>query len=576
MADLSVNQISAKAVNLTQNGVSGQYSKLKAKYEQFKAKYKSSDFANAPTLLEQEIKLLKDLKSAALIENVSDEEIKPIDERIDEISKELKQQDDINANNQNLHIGFVNSKYSADIVRRNVQEEIRNLRFDTISFEKLLEQVENPKQIMNFATRLSENDVSLEDIIRITDMLLVPAVDAKGVKTEKFILPEQSVKSVIAAQGAIHLFADNEQKEVKSPVYNLDVEYEYSDKGFFIKRKNQVIYSQQFDPYDILKKPTAQEKHQQYENSVKAKERRILFDFIKKYKDENGIIPYQYAMAVLHLKKSGIVNDELLNLLDSCIIGGGKVNRNKLYKIAELKKAGAVSEDILKILDKCRINQDGKYNSNDVDTAIGLTQAVLGEKQICELLPILKDLASSKANVYNAYDFVISASQYFKNKDNLVQLVKMCMTDDNVLNEDAVDMIDTMFFNETNDLTEEEFMEYAAKLLQVAKGGNENGYDSADSICYGLNELNVSLKETISILQLCQDSNGNYNQDLSDMIWTIGVNDNYKSECSAGDIVKLLNICKTENTVDTDKIAEVMTLVKKNTPIKEILTSFGD
>ena len=58
------------------------------------------------------------------------------------------------------------------------------------------------------------------------------------------------------------------------------------------------------------------------------------------------------------------------------------------------------------------------------------------------------------------------------------------------------------------------------------------------------------------------------------MIWTIGVNDKYKSECSADDIKKLINICKKEDIVDPDKIAEVMTLVKKNTPIKDILTSF--
>ena len=33
MADLSVNKISAKSINPNQNGVSGQYAKLKAKYE---------------------------------------------------------------------------------------------------------------------------------------------------------------------------------------------------------------------------------------------------------------------------------------------------------------------------------------------------------------------------------------------------------------------------------------------------------------------------------------------------------------------------------------------------------------
>ena len=167
MADLSVKKITAKSVNLTQNSGSGQYEKLKAKYEQFKAKYKASDFVNAPTLLEQEIKLLKDLKAAALMENVPEEEIKYIDERVDEISRGLKQQDDVYTNNQNSHITFVHSKYGADIVRRNVQENIRNLKFDTISFETLLEQAEDPELIRNFAAQLSQNDISLEDVIEI-------------------------------------------------------------------------------------------------------------------------------------------------------------------------------------------------------------------------------------------------------------------------------------------------------------------------------------------------------------------------------------------------------------------------
>ncbi len=571
MADLSVNQISAKSINPNQNGVSGQYAKLKAKYEQFKKQYKTSDFANAPTLLEQEIKLLKDLKAAAILERIADEEMKSIDERIDEISKNLKPQGDIKANNQNPYVTAANIKYN-DPIRRSTLDEIKNFKFDTVSFEKMLEQVENPDQLINFAARLSENDVPLEDIIRITDMLLMQIVDENGIKTGKFSISEQSIKSVITAQGAIHLYNQNEKNEVKSPVYNLGVEYEYSDKGFIIKRKGKVIYSELNDLFGLLNKQKG--KHKQYQNSIQSDERRILFDFIKKYKDENGVIPYQYSMAALHLRKSGIVNRELLNLIDACVNSDGNINRNKLYKISELKKAGALSEDILKILDKCRVDEDGKYNSNDVNIAIGLTKAVLGAKQVCELLPILKDCAFSKDNVYTAYDFVTGASQYFKSKDNLVQLVKMCMTNDNKLDEDAIDMIDTMFFNENNNLTEEEFMDYAMEILQIARGSNDRVSDGACSICYGLTQLNTSLSKTKNILQLCRDSEGNVSQELGDIIWAIGINDKYKSECSADDIIKLINICKKDDNLDNDNIEKLMSLIKQNIPINDILTQF--
>ncbi len=572
MADLSVNQVSVKTVNSNQNSMLGQYAKLKAKYEQFKTKYKTSDFANAPTLLEQEIKLLKDLRAAALIENVAEEEIKQIDKRIDEIIQELKPQDEGNIGYPSQHIMVLNSKYNTDIVRSNIQEQVRNLKFDTKSFENLLEQAENPQQIRDFASKLLESEVSLEDVINVINMLSVPVVDDNGIKTGKFSISDQSVKSVITLQSAIRSYRQNEKNEVKSPVYNLDVDYEYSDRGFFIKRKNLVIYSEEVDRYGILNKPTLQEKRQQYENAVKVKERRVLFDFIKKYKNTNGIIPYQYAMSALKLEKSGIVNKELLNLLDSCIGDEGKINRNKLYKISALKEAGALSEDILKILDKCRINNDGKYNANDVETAIGLTKAVLGAKQVCELLPVIRDYAFTKDNVYTVYDFVISASKYFKNKDNLVQLVKMCMTDSNTIDEDAIDMIDTMFFNEKNDLTEEEFMDYALQILQLGRGNNDTVSDAATGICYGLSKINASLVETNNILKLCQGADGNINQMLGDIIWTIGINDKYKSECSVDDIIKLIMASKSAQSFDDVKIEKIMSAIKMNLSIKDILT----
>ena len=364
---------------------------------------------------------------------------------------------------------------------------------------------------------------------------LISALAVEDVVTGQKKVSTNAVNSVANLKKFLVGTRKNEEAERHSPINMLNTMFLEIGDNTLIMKDGKVTYTSpiQGENYEVAK--------ERYDAMLTSLEDMMLLDFVSRYKDKDGEIDSIYRRIAFALRSSGIVYNQILDMVDACINKDGSVNQDKLNSITSLKKAGALSDDIGGILSSCEINPDGTYDAEDVKNACALTEAVIGGKEVCSLLPEVKNSDSVK-------EFVVSSSPYFIDKARLPELLKLAKGADSTIEANALEIISDLEYNllrnETTQSDESDFMVDTEQIVELARGKEGSISDDATGICAIMCQNGESAENIRNALKLCTTSEGKIDTKLSEILWNMGV-----QKASYSEIETVLKVCQNSDEV---------------------------
>ncbi len=374
-----------------------------------------------------------------------------------------------------------------------------------------------------------DNKMHTSTVINIIDML-----KKQDEKTNKFSIDSRTVNLVARLKSILTKSRHKEQKEYQSPLNTKKENYETVD----------MLNSAEDKDYAKLKR--------QYEEISQENEEKLLLKFIEKYTNSDKKIDSKYIRIANQLKEDGILNEKLLDLMDYCIDSEGDPDNDKLAAIKTLKQAGVLSKDLQSLTDIC---EDKTADSKEIKTICQLSQAVIPADDVKYFLPT----ALSSEDVC---DFIQNTYTYFNNKEDIMLLINMCRNSDNEIDENALSIVDNLFFNADTNLRNEEFTEIADEILTIARISSYEISDEAAGICSIMSKNNSTPDEIKQGLLLCLDNQGIFDEKLSDLLWDLSSS---KLNFDNSEIFEILKYCKTDKMeIDYDRIEQVNSLLKSD------------
>ena len=403
----------------------------------------------------------------------------------------------------------------------------------------LSENFADKSQIKSSMMKLHKLGIAPDTIASLISSLAVEDV----VTGQKTVSPT-AIKTIANLKKSLVTTRQNEEKERHNPINLLNTLYLDIGDNTVIMKDGKVTYTSpiQGENYELAK--------ERYDAMVTSLEDMMLLDFVSRYKDKNGEIDSKYLRIAAALRDSGVVYNQILDMVDFCLNEDGTINKNNVDSISALKKSGAMSDDILGILSACQHNVAGEYDTYDIKTACELTSAVIGGKEVCSLLPDVRQSDSVK-------DFVVSSSQFFIEKQRLPELLKLAKNSDSKIEDNALEIISDLEFNLLKDTTtvtdEEKFMIDTEQIIALARGKESVLSDDATGICAIMCQNGESAENIKNALHLCTNPDGEIDMKLSEILWNMGV-----QKSSFAEMEEALNVCtnqdKTINYNNADMI----------------------
>ena len=415
-----------------------------------------------------------------------------------------------------------------------------------LKFAQFLENgFQNPEKVKKHIVQMSEKNLGISSVVDILDALKVYDATAKT-----YSIDSGSVQTVLKCKKALSVTSDNERKEINNPIRKLGVSTIYSGSTTMIMKDGKISY------VTVDENDTVQSLKEKYNESVSEAENKFLLDFVKKYKNSNGVIESKYARILALLRNNGVSTSELLNLIDASVKDDGSMDTAKINNIGILKKAGALSEDILPLLSCC--NDD-----KDVSNAAALSSAVIDANTVSQLLPLIGD----KNDVLN---FFVDFSPAFSNKKYLLDMANMISLSSKNYDENAMSVaykLSTVLSDSDSKITDKNFCSIVEEIITMSKNPNESTVsDEADGIISVMASNGNSLDEIISFLEKVKDSNGKFDEKLSDIVWYMTV-----QGASLSQIDEALNCCKDKDDIDYNMADAVVILLENKVPIEQIM-----
>ena len=384
-------------------------------------------------------------------------------------------------------------------------------------------------QVKSSIMKLHKLGVAPDSIKTILSELAVEDV-VTGEKT----ISAKALKTVCDLKKTFTVSRENETKERQNPINLLDTTVFELGKRTLIMKKGKVTYA------SPLQDESFNQAKQKYDSMVSSVEDMTLVDFVSRYKDKNGEIDSKYLRVAISLRNAGVVYNQVLDMIDSCIDEKGSINSNRLASIVSLKKAGALSDDIHGILSACLKNPDGTYIESDIKDACALTEAVIGGKEVCAILDMVRNSSEAK-------EFVVQSSPYFLENTNLIELLNLAKGDNPSFEENAFEVLSDLQYalisDSSNMQKETEFMSDAKEIIALARGKDGVLSDEAAGICAILCQNGVGAENIKTALQLCQNQEKDIDAKLSEILWRMGVENS-----SFEEIETILKVCKDENS----------------------------
>lgn len=355
-----------------------------------------------------------------------------------------------------------------------------------INFAKFLKSdFEDEDLVFSQIPKLLEAEISPDTVSALLNELSVKNSEGKVVVSPK------SVNSVIALKKSLVKFRDNEVTERNCPINQIGVDViEYNKNEFFIMKDGKVIYS----------KPVEGENPQivkeNYMKMVETLENDFLIDFVKTYKENSGSLNSNAHRLFSALRKSGIVYNQLLPLIDFCI-EKGEINQNKLKCISEIKSSGALSSDIIYLLNSLPVDENGDYDKSSLVDVCDLSAAVIDANNVIKLLPVVHSNPELKA-------FFAEFSPFFSDKSNLVRMADILKDENSQIASETLNAASALRKNfelnySAND-REKAFLNALTDIMNLTKHSSLNS--KLSSLFIDLMNENISFEKSSDIHEI--------------------------------------------------------------------------
>lgn len=404
---------------------------------------------------------------------------------------------------------------------------------------------QNPEKVKKHIVQMLGRDLGVSSVVDILSALKVYDATSKT-----YSIDSGSVQTVLKCKKALNVTRDNERKEINNPIRQLGVSKIQAGTTTMIMKDGKISY------VTVNEDDTVQSLQEKYNEFIAEAENNLLLEFVKKYKNSDGVIDSKYARILALLRNNGVSTSELLNLIDACVKDDGAMDTAKINNIGILKKAGALSEDILPLLSCC--NDD-----KDISNAATLSSAVIDANTVSQLLPLIGD----KNDVLG---FFVDFSPAFSNKEYLLDLANMISLSSENYDENAMSVVyklSTVLFNSDSKISDKNFCSILEDVINMSKNPDEATVsDEADGIISVMASNGNSLDEIVSFLEKVKDSNGKFDEKLSDIVWYMVV-----QGASLEQIDEALNCCKDKDGIDYTMADAVIILLENKVPVDQIM-----
>ena len=412
-------------------------------------------------------------------------------------------------------------------------------------------------QIKSYMVKLHKVGVSPDTIQKLISSLAVEDV-VTGQKT----VSSKAVNTVTNLKKLLFSSRKNETDERQSPINQLGVMILELGSKTIMMKDGIVTYASpvQGENYKVAK--------EQYESMLTSLEDMTLVDFVSRYKSKDGEINSKYLRIASVLRNSGIVYNQILDMIDSCIDEDGNMDADKVSSIVSLKKAGALSDDIMGILEACSKDEDGKYLKTDIANACELSSAVIAGSEVCSLLPEVRNNDDVK-------DFVLYGSQYFIDKSCLLKLIELAKNGNPDAEVNALEVIsslqDNLIADDVGFASDKQFIKDAQEIISLARGKDGVLSDDAAGICAILSQNGESAENIKNALKLCTNQDEIIDAKLAEVLWRMGV-----QNASFDEIENLINVCKNQDgIVNTSNADMILSLFDSGYSKDKILSLFN-
>ena len=360
-------------------------------------------------------------------------------------------------------------------------------------------------------------------------------------------ISQKAVSSVASLKKSLFLTRDNENNERKNQINLLGVSvFKYGDKKMVFK-DGILTYSTpvEGENYKVTK--------ERYDQLVASIEDDMLLEFASKYKDKNGEIDNKYLSVASQLRKIGLVYNGLFNVMESCINPNGTINLERLNTIKTIRESGALSDDVPMLVDSCRIDENGKYNQNDVQTVCDLTSYVIAGKEVCSLLDAMRESEDAK-------DIIMLCLPYFSKNENLIRLIDLMKKPGGEFGENEMEMLydlATIYFEDESAREKgDDFINVAAQVMTFSRDKDGTVSDDATGICAIMGKAGEAIPTIEEGIINCYGDDNRVDSKLAQILW-----DMYIQDASLPEVIEMIKVCKTpDGKLDTDKADMIVNL----------------
>lgn len=394
--------------------------------------------------------------------------------------------------------------------------------------------------------RLHKADIDTDRILDIANVLSV-----KNPVSGKLEISPRAVSSVVSLKKTMAATRANETNERKNSINLLGVNvFQFGDMTMVSKNgKFTYVTPVEGENYEVTK--------ERYNALVSSIEDNMLSEFAQKYKDEKGEIDNKYLRVALFLRNAGIVYNNVFNLLDSCINEDGSIDANRLDALKTIRKSGALSDDVASLLDACKKDADGNYSQTDIENICDLSSCIVGGKEVCSLLPVVRDNDDIK-------DCLMICAPCFSDKQKLLDIPMLLKTPAGEFGENETEMFYDLAFNyfadEENIGSESEFLKAASEIIQISRSQDGTVSDDATGVCAIMCKKNESMESVKSGLTACYDANSNVDGKLAQILW-----DMYLQDANLPEATGMIAVCKMQDgSINYDKADMIISLLESN------------
>lgn len=400
--------------------------------------------------------------------------------------------------------------------------------------------------------KLHKAEVATPSVFKIMNALAVVNPDT-GMKE----ISPNAVNAISMLKKSLFSTRDNENNERKNQINLLGVNvFKFEDKTI-VSKDGKVTYMTpvEGENYKVTK--------ERYEQLVASIEDDMLLEFASKYKDKNGEIDSKYVRVASQLRNIGLVYNGLFKVMESCINADGSINTEKLNTIKTIRESGALSDDVPMLVDACRIDEDGKYNPNDVQMVCDLTSYVIAGKEVCSLLDAMRESEDAK-------DIITLCLPYFSKNENYLRLIDLMKKPGGEFGENEMEMLydlATIYFKDESAREHgDKFIDVAAQAMTFARAKDGTISDDSAGICAIMGKAGESISSIEEGIINCYGDDNRVDSRLAQILW-----DMYVQQASLPEVIEMINVCKSpDGKLDTDKADMIINLFASKYPKEKI------